>query len=231
MKKGFLMKRALKFVTFPVLLICIPGCTRYGDWVQGIFQQGTKVPNSIPCAGKYIRSLHLYDYLSTLGLFEALWLSDEVRSIYVDLYAKKNCLSSCQQDSVCDAECAKNDRCTTFIVLAWVKGYTNTDLSEECPLWSLCLSVNCKRYPACSIKIIDVCPEYAAMFGRIYTRFKTAYCVKFDVGEDTLSSAQKFELIFKRIGLEASMVWCLDSCGKPYIQDPFDKNILMYDIK
>lgn len=231
MKKGVLMKHAYSYLIVCILLCCLSGCTRYACWVQDIFNQGTRVPTYVASGKKYVRSLHVYDYLTTLGLFEALWLSDEVRTIYARLCAQKRCLSDCQKEAYCDAECTKNDATTTFIVLAWVKGYTNTDLTDECPLWSLCLDVNCKRYPVCSIKIIDVCPEYQAMFGRVFTRFKTAYQVTFAVGQDALEAAGRFALVFKTIGLEDSMVWCLNASGKPYIQDTIDKNILMYDIK
>lgn len=229
MKKGFRMKLTkINNLLYIFVLLTLSGCgTRYDRWVCDIFHQGTKVPNSLVCAEKYVRSLHVYDYFTTLGLFEALWLSDEVYSIYDQLQNQMQCDCACKGDE----PCKDDDACSTFIVLAWIKGYEGTYLTDECPLWSLCLSVNCKTYGPCCIKQIDVCPEYQAMFGRRFTRFKTAYKVTFNVSNDTLISAKKFEFIFKRIGVQGSMIWCLDSCGKPYIDTKVDKNILMYDIK
>lgn len=228
MKKGSRMKLTkIKSLIFVFLLLIISGCTRYDGWVRSIFNQGTTVPNSLVCAEKYVRSLHVYDYFSTLGLFEALWVSPEVRSIYNQLQKQLDCDCACIEE-VCENT---DSSCATFLVLAWIKGAEGTYLTDECPLWTMCLSVNCKTYAPCIIKQIDVCPEYKAMFGRRFTRFKIAYRVTFSVSEQTLIESRKFSLIFKQIGLQGMMTWCLDSCGKPYRDTRLDKNILMYDIK
>lgn len=224
------MKYFLNGISSIFLLLLVSGCSRYAGWVQEVFYQGNRVPTFLPSTKKYVRSLHVYDYLTTLAHFDALWLSDDIRTIYVGLQAQNSCLNTCQKEALCTRECAKNDTKTTFIILAWVKGATNTELTDECPLWSMCLSVDCKCYQPCSIKICDLCPEYVAMFGRIFTRFKTAYVVQFDIGQDALEDAGSFELRFNKIGLQTSVSWCLDSAGIPYT-DSFDKNILMYDVK
>src|SRR5437762_11661542 len=71
------------------LLLLLPSCGRIIDWGERNFMQAPSLQAQITQAQEYIRSVTMYDQLSTRARFDVLWLSDDVRINYANLYALK----------------------------------------------------------------------------------------------------------------------------------------------
>src|SRR5438128_1071540 len=77
----------VRFIFFALLLF--PGCGKIIDWGTQSVQQVTPLGTDRARAARYIRSIVTYDQITTKAYFDALWLSDEVREAYVDLFVTK----------------------------------------------------------------------------------------------------------------------------------------------
>src|SRR5437016_411192 len=81
------------------LLSILPGCWRAVDWAKSNFYQGKCIEQCIQ-VDAYIRSARIHDLLSVRATFDALWLSDEVRTAYVDLHTMRYGKSAEQRDAL-----------------------------------------------------------------------------------------------------------------------------------
>ncbi len=84
------MKRDIvRSVLCTVLLCGLSGCGRVADWATQTFDQGKTIDNALGFAKSYVKSVVVYDQFTTVGMFDALWLSDEVRTAYANAYAMR----------------------------------------------------------------------------------------------------------------------------------------------
>src|SRR5438105_4607940 len=91
-----------------LLLVLLSGCTPIIEWGKKAFYQGDCLELNIDCARTYIRSISAYDQFATIARFDVLWLSPEVRKIYIDLLIRttgqseeqKKIISVRQQDEM-----------------------------------------------------------------------------------------------------------------------------------
>ena len=125
---------------------------------------------------QYIRSVTVYDQFTTQGRFDALWLSEEVRSAYTDAYASRHALDDEKKQVFLRRQLEENDHFIFFYVLS--NGSVNlTDQQSE---WSIVLRVAGHVFKPIEIKEAELSPEYRAFFGKKLTRFKVIYGIKFD---------------------------------------------------
>jgi len=87
-----LMKNDLIYSALIGALILLPSCTRIMNWGMQTFAQAPLLKAHIDKAQQYIRSVSLYDQLTTRARFDALWLSDDVRINYVNLFDSISCI-------------------------------------------------------------------------------------------------------------------------------------------
>ncbi|HSC24865.1 MAG TPA: hypothetical protein VLB80_01440 [Candidatus Babeliales bacterium] len=173
------MKILMKFSswhTIIVMILMLPGCGRIVDWGKKTFIQAPLLPTSITTAQKYIRSVTLYDQLTTRARFDVLWLSNEVRIDYVNLYALKFGKTEEQKKTFLRRQLEENNHFISFYVLS-LHEYPLGDIHSE---WTLFLAIDDKYYTPIEIKSVDLSPEYKHIFGKKYNKFKVAYSVKFD---------------------------------------------------
>jgi len=71
-----------------VAVILLPGCAGVVDWAETTFKQAEGYQYNRELVNEYIRSIRIYDQFTTIAIFDALWLSDEIRTEYADLYVK-----------------------------------------------------------------------------------------------------------------------------------------------
>lgn len=159
-----------------IIILLLPGCTRVIDWGWRTFEQAPSLDPDISRAQSYIQSVTLYDQLTTRARFDALWLSDEVRTTYADIYGLKFGKTEDQKKTFLRRQLEENNHFISFYVLSL---YENTlgDVHSE---WTLFLEVDGKFYNPIEIKSVDLVPEYIYIFGKKYNRFKVPYSVKFD---------------------------------------------------
>jgi hypothetical protein len=99
----------------------------------------------------------------------------------------------------------------------------------------LCLTIDGCVYRPIEVKIIDMPVEYHMFFGKTYTRFKTAYLVKFDARDIAgnyliTSGARSLELWFTSADRRVKMEWCFDEHGRVIYNDIKQPDVLAYDL-
>lgn len=191
-----------------IALVLLPGCGRIVDWGERTFVQTPSLQASVSAAQKYIRSVTSYDQLTTRARFDVLWLSDDVRINYANLYALKFGKTEEQKKIFLRRQLEENNHFITFYVMSL----------HECPLgeqnseWTLFLVIDDKHYAPIEIKSVELSPEYMYIFGKIYNRFKVPYSVKFDakdINDEFLITPEtkKITLYGRSINSEVTFVW------------------------
>lgn len=197
-------------IIFCGILFLLPGCGKMVDWAQGSFTQATSFDFHCEKVQRYIKSITTYDQFTTVAKFDVLWLSNEVRQSYVDLFVLKFGKTEEQKRALLRRQFEENNHFISFYVLSLY----------ECPLgdahsaWTLFATIGDKNYAPIEIKVVELSPEYVCMFGKKFNRFKVAYSVKFDakniddiplINENT----SDIRLVFRSIKKEAVLTWDL----------------------
>lgn len=160
-----------------MVLILLPNCGgRIIDWGSRTFAQAPSFKMNISAAQEYIRSVALYDQLTTRARFDVLWLSDDVRIAYTNLFALKFAKTEEQRKIFLRRQLEENNHFITFYVLSLY----NQPLGDTNSEWTLFLDIDGKCYAPIEIKSIELSPEYIHIFGKKYNRFRVPYSVKFD---------------------------------------------------
>ncbi len=187
---------------------CLCNCGKLVKWGESNFYQGEELPTEQPVVQQYIRSVTIYDQFTTQAIFDVLWLSDEVRSAYTDIYAVKYGKNDEQKKVFLRRQLEENKHFITFYVLSLYE----VPLGDANAEWSLFLNINDENYLPIEVKSIDLMPEYIEFFGKKFTRFKVAYQVKFDALdiEDNLlfsPDVDQFSLYFRSVDKGTQLVW------------------------
>lgn len=195
-----------------VLVLGLPGCgCRVIDWAEDVFYQGTKLEQSAAAAQAYLKSIVVYDEFTTQAMFDALWLSDAVRTYYVDLCALKYGKSDEQREQNLRRQLAENEHFIMFYVLSLY----DFPLKEKEAMWSLFLEINGNFYAPVELKSVDLTPEYKKIFGKSFSRFKVPYLVKFnalDIDNKPLITQETshIALHFRSNEKETMLAWAIN---------------------
>jgi len=210
-QRGTFMKRDIIFsVTCLLLLGLLPGCGKIIDWAKENFDQGEPLKNKVSEARKFVRSARIYDQFELVGGFDALWLCDDLRILYSDLYALKNGKTQEQRKVFLRRQLEENNHFISFYLL----GLQKTPLNEQDAIWSIFLQVGDRMFHPNEVKLIDLTPEYIEIFGKKYSKFKDPYLVYFNakdiedyviIGQDI----EKISLVFRTLDREATLSWNL----------------------
>ncbi len=194
------------------LLLLLPGCKSYLDLSSREFPQGEENTQKPEIAYNYIRSVKVYDEFMTLGIFDALWLSDETRTAFVDLFARKRGRDEDFTTALLQRELDENQNHITFYVLADVRGDENTELNDRDAIWSMYLEApSGEKVPPTSVEQIELSPEIKSFFAWRATNYKTPYEVKFPVtnlvGNAYLDNSGPFKLVLSSVQRNVEMIW------------------------
>src|SRR5579863_8093020 len=149
-----------------VLLLLLPGCGRVIDWVEDSFKQAPLLETQCGVSEKYIKSITLYDQFTTRAKFDALWLSDEVREFYVDLFTLKFGKTVEQKKALLRRQLEENNHFISFYVLSLYEAPLGDPMSE----WALFLHIDGKNYSPIEMKTVELSPEYVCLFGKKLNR-------------------------------------------------------------
>lgn len=206
------MKQTQFFVT---LILLLPGCGRLVDWSKHHFDQGTSRDLPTRTVRKHVRHARVYDDFSTVGLFDVLWLSDDVRQAYVDAYASKFLKDAASKESFLRRQLAENDHFLSFYVMSYVPDNT-LPLGDKGSLWSVLLKVGNKYYEPKNVQSVELNPEYMKFLEPVMTKFKTVYLVKFErkdtEGAAILSSkSRELGIEFRTLDKSTRVAWSVDA--------------------
>jgi hypothetical protein len=189
------MKSPLR-LSFVLGMLLLPGCGGVTDWAKETFDQGKEHKENKKTVKKYLKSVRIYDQFTTIALFDALWLSDQVRILYADTYGAMHGRGKEVRKTFLRRQLKANDHFVTFYVLSTHQIPLNLKPAQ----WVLHLKVNGKNYSPTEVKIVELSPEYELFFGSLLTKHKSPYEVRFDRkdpdGKDILQDAENIELYF-----------------------------------
>lgn len=214
------MKHLFKAVSIAAITIIIfSGCGRIVDWGIYTFEQGDELSDITGEPRNYVRSIVAYDQFDTAASFDALWLSDNARTGYADLFVRRRGKNEDFRNTFLRRQLEENKHFFNFYILAPFE----TPLAEPLSLWQLFLSIDGIRYTPVEFKVAELEPEYRAIFGKKYTRFKESYLAKFDAkdsdGNPIVKPGTKtVSLYFRSNDKEAVLVWALDGQGNLIIE-------------
>lgn len=169
------MKRAVEGYLIILILLCVPGCGKVVDWGKSNFYQGHEYDTYRAMTESYIKSVTLYDQLTTSAHFDVIWLSDQVRTAYADLHGARLAKSTELKDAFLRRQLEENDHFISFYALSIYEVKLGIPESH----WSLSLEVDGKTYQPLEIKVVDLPYEYQVFFGTYFNRFKEPYQVRF----------------------------------------------------
>lgn len=212
----------LKNIITLVGLVCLlPACIKYSDLAKSEFPQGTKQADQRMVAQKYRRGAKIYDDFETRAFFHALWLSDELRKSYVDVYSKKRGLSEEAKEEMLKRQLEENKYWITFYVLADVRDKTYEALNDRNAHWTAYVTIDDKKITPekDGIKPVDLEPEYQLFFGKaIFDLFKAGYLVRFSVQQDLSEKINKgqfknIKLVIGSVYKECALAWTAEELG------------------
>lgn len=191
-----------------IALVGLSGCGRIIDWGKELAPQGDPFKQNLASAREYIRSATAYDQLSTVATFDALWLSDEVRSAYVRLFVDRRGKGEEQYATIVRRQLEENN----FVIAFYVLCPFEVSLGDAEADWMVFLRVNNAQYAPTEVKIIDLAPEYRAIFDKRVNRFKQAYIVKFDTRDASDAaligaSTKTLSLVFRSMRKDLTLIW------------------------
>jgi len=191
-------------------ICCLCNCGKLVKWGKGNFYQGEQLPSEQSIVQNYLRSETILDQFTTRAIFDVLWLSDEVRSAYADLYTLRIGRNEEQKKVFLRRQLEENRHFITFYVLSLYE----IPIGDPNAEWTLFLSIKGDNYLPIEVKSIDLVPEYIEFFGTKFTPFKVAYQVKFDAKdiEDNLlfsHGVDQFSLYFRSVEKETALTWQL----------------------
>jgi hypothetical protein len=229
------MKHTVVTIFLLFSFFILPGCYRYIYWAESILDQGCKIETCACVVQPYIRSARVYDQFTTLGLFDALWIHDQVILANACAYASKYGLSSEQYDEYLQKQREEFSPYISFYLLTVIPGNIGVLLTDENPIWTIQLKLGNDCFKPSKIKMVELSQEYRYFFGKRLTVFKKQYLIQFDAvdANNVLllnPSVQRIELIFRSIGHQTGMCWNLDNQLRAIDYCPLDDDTLAYDI-
>ncbi len=160
-----------------LVLVLLPGCAgNMKDWSNQTFTQSKKHKDGLESIKGYVKQINMYDQLNTIGLFDALWLSDEVRHYYAIKYAEMTGKSEDETMIMLRRLYKANAHSVSFYVLVPYEIVLAVKPIE----WAVFLEVDGKKYQPVFVKKCEVPTQYQPVFGKRFNPHKQPYEVKFD---------------------------------------------------
>ena len=161
----------------------MPGCTRYVQWGKKQFIQADKCCDYAAQVRPFIRTIDAYDGFSTVGHFDLLWVSPEVRDVYARAFACRRGVPNAQAQAFADGIFKKFDDSVYFYLLMpdTTQGLQPCmDSKDPMSRWAVVLCNGETEYTPTDIRKIDLDPEIKVFFGKRFNKYRILYFVVFD---------------------------------------------------
>jgi len=116
-------------------------CVKYYEVAESEFPQGEEQEDKREVVHNNLRSVAVYDQYQTQALFDALWLSDEVRTTYVDMYCTRRGRLDEGKESLLRRQLEENRHWISFYILTDIRDNQYLGLNEKNALWTVYLEV------------------------------------------------------------------------------------------
>jgi len=156
--------------------LCFSGCCgRLIDWCKETVPQSASYKEDKKVIKHYTQSIRLYDEFQMIAMFDALWLSDDIRTLYATHYSRVRGNTLEATTEAIRRQLQTNEATVSFYVLS----LRADPLHITNPSWIVYLDIDGRRYQPQEIKFIELLPYYVALFGKLYSNHKQACEIKF----------------------------------------------------
>jgi len=191
----------MKYFNHISILVCIQfilfatGC-KVIDWGKDNFKQTERYDKEfVKHIQPFLRTTFVYDQLATIADFDAMFLTDSARMLYVDYFKQKHVLSEEKESVMRQRLINENKYYISFYILGsqvenlypanrslFTGEYYKQQalLGEKDAEWQVRLKVDGQEYVPDSIRVVELPTEWQHFFGTRYSQFKSVYLVKFD---------------------------------------------------
>lgn len=210
----------LRCLFFCIVVLLLSSCGgNYIRWGKDVFYQTKTCSDFRWLQDKYIRSVRVYDQLTTLALFDVLWISPEVLCAY-------------NKEQYSENQVCAHDQEISFYVLAAMPHAYDALLTDIASPWTLYLSINGNCLQPTSLKLVDVPYAYQVFLGKYYSAAKKAYYVTFSLEkEDCFDAVNSFSLCFHTpTRADECVTWDVTPEGDAYPVSKFNPDILAVDM-
>jgi len=195
---------------FVLSVLIFSGCGRVKDWADRTFDQGKTHQEERGLINYYLRSIKIYDQFTTIALFDVLWLSDAIRTLYADTYIKMHGRTEEVRQTFLRRQLKANSHFITFYVLSTHEIQLNIKPAQ----WIAYLKIGDTTYLPLETKSVELTPEYLHFFGKKLSKHKQPYEIRFErkdqEGKDILEGAQVIELYLSGPKHYGSISWNID---------------------
>ena len=165
----------------------LSSCTNRINYLKNhYFNQGESLPNNYQKVHNYLFNVRLYDQFKTLGIFDILWLSDDIRRAYASTYCAKHNLNKNDCEYLSQEQLSLNENHISFYILASkdmhkkIKIFAQNGTAENAA-WALSLLFDNQEYFPTEIKTVDLPLEYILFFKDRYNRYQKYFLVSFAI--------------------------------------------------
>jgi hypothetical protein len=223
------MKHKVSSGLLIILLMSLSGCGRVVDWGMEIFDQGDDLACLNSAAFAYVRSRTIYDQLETAGMFDVMWLSDQVRTVYADAYARRRGKSDEFKKTFLRRQLEENNHFISFYVLCPFE----FPLGEQNSNWQLFLKINNEMYHPVELKTTELEPEYIGFFAKKHSRFKASYILKFDAfnveGKKILNPGDDLVLVCRSLDKQIELTWHIPEQAQEIVPEQPTESTVEHD--
>ena len=187
---------------------CFSGCGRIIDWCKETVPQSASYKEDKKIVKQYLQSIRLYDEFQMIAMFDVLWLSDDIRTLYARHYSL---MRGSAQDATTEAirrQLQANEKNVSFYILS----LRADPLHISNPAWILYLEIDEHRYQPQEIKFVELLPYYSTLFDKLYSPHKQACEVtfsRFDQEGRDIMKAKRMSVRFSNQRYYGSVSWDL----------------------
>ena len=211
-----------KIFYFPILLLFVlPACVKTYKLIPSESSQGSEeVKEKKSEIEQNLRSVKVYNEWETEAEFDVLWVSDQMRKAYVDLYCQRRGKGENSKQEILKKELDRSKESIEFYVVADVRDRFHPSLKDKNSAWTLYLKLSDKeKVMPTKIDEVELEPEIQKIFGYRYSKpkFKIPYLVKFparDLGD------KPFKMIINSVKRKCVLGW---QGGHPVVIKSFGK--------
>jgi hypothetical protein len=191
------VRRWLKILIPLECMLFLSGCNKIIDWGKTNFAQTKRYSQEFAkVAQTYLRSTFVYSQFTMAATFDAIFLTDQMRMLYVDYHKHFHGLTAEQEATMRQRLLNENKYFISFYVIGFQKEHLYdsgkalftgvyqkyTDfLGSKDSNWNISMMVEDKQYFPESVRAVDLPMEYRNCFGIKLNQFNTTYLVRFAV--------------------------------------------------
>jgi len=131
----------LRFCVVTTMVVLTAGCIKTYKLVPSETSQGIEREKNEEVAKNNVRSAKIYNQWETLAQFDAIWLSEQTRDAYVDLYSARRGKDADARESMSAREREASKKTISIYVLADVRDQFHPALTDSDAAWTMYLDV------------------------------------------------------------------------------------------